>query len=437
MQIGNDSLEANRLVLETERLLQPFNPIEDINLFSILNMENKEVSAHENFLFYIFRPFRVSETCIDAENLKLLYRTLRNDFGNAPDSPMSDAPDVNSLRFLSLEREVSFYDGRLDFLLRYDDNAAVIELKIWAGEQPEQIQRYREYMRRNEYSEENVFFLTPQRRNPVSGRAYNITLEEHLRKTLSEICVIRKEHPEYTAVISQYIKTIDKLVGGDTMQEVERMFTSASSIRAADMITSANQAVLTRLLLKFREALFLHLVKENVLIGVGDIVVPVNYTEVKTAKEDHWKKYYRRGFCNPAITFSIKGKLKSEFQDCLEDSEELLFFIEIAERIYAGFSPKKGLDKGESAILNEEDQRRLKELGMKRPTGWFWDWDYIYIDSQRINFTSYSDEIEGFLNLLKDGTLDFDEDKIQCIVFEIVRILLTQSKHLYDESCFA
>ena len=59
-------------LLETAKELyknqKKFNPIQDINLFSILGMENKEVAAHSAFLFFIFKPFYTANGERDDRN---------------------------------------------------------------------------------------------------------------------------------------------------------------------------------------------------------------------------------------------------------------------------------------------------------------------------------------------------------------------------------
>lgn len=54
MKISEKELENICRKLLNNVVINKVHPINDINLFSILNMENKEVSAHSKFLYYIF-----------------------------------------------------------------------------------------------------------------------------------------------------------------------------------------------------------------------------------------------------------------------------------------------------------------------------------------------------------------------------------------------
>ena len=141
---------AVELLENAKLLINKRNPITDINLFSILGMETKEVSAHSAFLFYVFKPFEINGE-EDKYNLKVLYDFLRTEKSDLPENPAN----------LNIFREIAFDNGRLDFFITYDNDAIVIELKIWADEQEDQIERYREYLKGCGYSTDNVFFLTP------------------------------------------------------------------------------------------------------------------------------------------------------------------------------------------------------------------------------------------------------------------------------------
>ena len=150
------------------------NPLDDINLFSILGMENKEVSAHSAFLYYIFKPFKGKDGKRDDTNLRILLQYLKDEHS------LMIKKEIEHLQFLNIRREVPFDNGRLDFLLEFDSDAAVIELKVWAGEQPYQIERYRKYLRQNGYTDDNVFFLTPGGKEATTGEARAISLKDDM-----------------------------------------------------------------------------------------------------------------------------------------------------------------------------------------------------------------------------------------------------------------
>ena len=134
MKISEKELENICRKLLNNFVINKVHPINDINLFSILNMENKEVSAHSKFLYYIFLPFIDENGNKDDKNLRELFKQLH--------------PNVAKPDFIDIQQEVVTDFGRLDFLVLYEINgkkdASVIELKIWAQEQPNQISRYKD-----------------------------------------------------------------------------------------------------------------------------------------------------------------------------------------------------------------------------------------------------------------------------------------------------
>ena len=164
---------STRLLNDMKSVISSHNPIKDINLFSILGMETKEVSAHSAFLFYVFEPFIDSVGDNNCDNLKALYDYLKTIKNELPDNPEN----------LYIYREVPCEYGRMDFLIRYNigckADAIVIELKIKAGEQEDQINRYRKFLKENDYTEDNIFFLTPDgRRDSTTGDAFAVSLED-------------------------------------------------------------------------------------------------------------------------------------------------------------------------------------------------------------------------------------------------------------------
>ena len=189
------------LLYAAKKELKTTDPIQDVNLFSILGMENKEVSAHSAFLYYVFKPFQKADgSGVDDTHLRMLLEILFPDIKEKP-------------AYVDIFREYATDLGRLDFLIIFDRNAAVIELKIWAGEQPEQISRYRAFMKKNGYSENNIYFLTPGRRESQTWESYNITLKDDIKPLLIEISKKRKQELfSYAAIIDQYIAVIDKIV---------------------------------------------------------------------------------------------------------------------------------------------------------------------------------------------------------------------------------
>ena len=224
------------------------DPIKNINLFSILGMEHKEVSAHSAFLYYIFKQFNKEDKSIDDINLRLLYNMLKE---KNPDVQYPNTP-----KYIHLYKEVSFAYGRLDFLIVYSDDsgekedAIIIELKIWAGEQSHQIERYKFYLEDNGYSVKNIFFLTPLRRESITGDSINITLKDDIIPVLKKISDYRSKNIPYITIIKQYIDVITNITGEKEMSD-NNVIKSPEDIIALDNLLAYRTEALTKMLSSF------------------------------------------------------------------------------------------------------------------------------------------------------------------------------------------
>lgn len=119
MKINEKELEEICKKLLNSVVINKAHPINDINLFSILDIENKEVYTHSRFLYYIFSPFIDENSNRDDKNLRELFKQLH--------------PNAAEPEFIDIQQEVVTDFGRLDFLILYETNgkkdASVIELK--------------------------------------------------------------------------------------------------------------------------------------------------------------------------------------------------------------------------------------------------------------------------------------------------------------------
>lgn len=425
--------EQMRTLIETALpLVKRHNPLEDINLFTILGMETKEVSAHSAFLYYIFKPFKGKDAKRDDNNLRILYRQLKNKINNETD----DMPN-----FLDIQREVAFDGGRLDFLLLFDSDAAVIELKVWAGEQPYQIQRYREFLKQNGYSEENVFFLTPNGRTATTGDAQSISLKEDISAVLEKICEERVRYTQYVSIVKQYLSLIKKLTGDDATMPENNIFKSKNDILAVDILLSQQQAVLTKILSQFMCEL-----QEKLIVIFGNLDIPSNsgkrFSHVKDAMlvNCNTDNYYVAGIrCYPAIVFSLdKEALKTEYKKVLSDGQEIYFFVEIDNNLYSGITVRNrdkildvvNLDK---AFENDLFSNKKQENKALHPfAGAFWSWEYVKYNGHLLNFKDYGSS-DRLFSILKEDSLEFIDRSIDDIAAAVFESFKRQYNFIFEQ----
>ena len=428
---------------------QMINPIKDVNLFSILGVEHKEVSAHSAFLYYVFNPFyffgKDNKVEVDDRNIKellkeKLFKKLKEQNPNAiyPKEP----------RNIYLGREVSFSYGRLDFLIVYsDDNgekedAIVIELKIWAGEQQHQLKRYKEYLSDNGYSENNIFFLTPgEREAKTADNVINITLKDDIIPILKSICDIREYSIPYVNAIKQYIDTVNRITetGAEKMSdEYKKIIGSKEDVIAAGKLIEYRDAALTDILIGFMRTIkdkFDSKLKENYSSAVeSKNMVFLDYHD----KEEYLRLYYKNGrSCYPAIMLKLKKEwLKEDFTKLLDskgDSDYYpCFYVEIDYNLYAGITIKKGDGEPEYFDISTVKDELKKQFEANNTTNWWVDYDYILENNNRIDFKRYDDRTQGVLRLLNENSLTLLDNKVDDIVEAIFNVFKNMIGKFFD-----
>lgn len=404
-------LERN-LLDAMKKEIKDFNPYEDLNIFTILGMENKEVTAHSAFLYSVFKPFRDNGK-INFDNLEILISYLLE----KADKSVTE----NDIISAAIYREYQTKYGRLDFLIEYTTkdnckNAIVIELKVRAEEQENQIDRYFEYLDNEQYSNSYVFFLTPtgyEAKTDTNKRSIAISLKKDIVKVLELIkSNIKDNYENYKAIIEQYIQVIKKLTGENYMNNILK---SKEDIVAVGKLFNERNYVLTKLLRTFMNDIFK---KIEYKIGNSDIVKETYGPGAEAFVKYDLESYYKTGSKSlPRIAFQLdKNKLKIEKFSKIDKNADMFFMVEIDYKLYCGITFR---------IKNKDgiwDWFNLKDY-VEDGTNSCWikdDWKYVKCDSQEIDFYNYEDNQNGVLNLLKPDTLEFEDIKINSISEDII-----------------
>ena len=135
-------------------------------------------------------------------------------------------------------------EGRPDILIRAGKNKIVIENKIYAKEQEDQLQRYRDWLNKNSGDKENapLLFLTLNGRQSsdekVHGQYTPMSYKEHIVPWLTECIRIAAEKPFVRESLLQYKGLVEELVEGGTMKidadlskAIQNDFKSAIQVR--------------------------------------------------------------------------------------------------------------------------------------------------------------------------------------------------------------
>lgn len=222
---------------ETNEHLEKFKDLlEGFNLKQKIIEENeKENASHYNVFYlikYILDKEEITHSPFLADLLNfrgthgqggLFYNAFINQIG---DATTGNKFDVDEKMFLSVTTEKWTGDGAIDIYIEYRSPtkrfAIGIENKIFAKDQPDQLQRYSTYLQREFESNYLLLYLTPRERKPempysITEEKYNelekngliklITYEKHiaglLKSALPEIKSLKVK-----SIVHQYLQTI-------------------------------------------------------------------------------------------------------------------------------------------------------------------------------------------------------------------------------------
>ena len=175
---------------------------EPFNVFSVLRNESDEVNLHSRFLHALLN-YRKPGAQIKENLADFLQHVGIKDFDS---------------RTAKVERE----RDNIDILITNDEKkeAVVIENKIWAGDQPEQLQRYDGKLKRQGYRSRRLLYLT------LDGHAPSEASIGNLKCTLVSVsykhdllpwlkCCQRRayDEPALRESVGQYRKLVHKLTG--------------------------------------------------------------------------------------------------------------------------------------------------------------------------------------------------------------------------------
>ena len=191
---------------------------DDFNIFSVLDMETNEVNTHCKLIYELLRP--------DGQH-GIGKAFLEEFFEMVLHKPFPE--------FVSVKREYTINAleddkyGRIDLLLEGKDFCYPIELKIYAGDQSRQIERYTAYAKKAKNNQ--VYYLTLDGHEPSKESLGNLktsaveclSFASDIRDWLVRCGEIAWQTPAVVEIIRQYICLIDKLTGNVEEDEYMKM----------------------------------------------------------------------------------------------------------------------------------------------------------------------------------------------------------------------
>ena len=158
--------------------------------------------------------------------------------------------------------------GRLDFEIKSKDCIYIIEMKIDAGDQPEQLIRYQEFAK-EQHKKYKIFYLTLDGHNASKKSIgeeenleenqkveyINISFKEEILNWLGNCLKLVERKENKSACINQYIASINKILGEKNTKIKDNILKSVKDIKTAITIYEKLNENLQKVLESFFEEL--------------------------------------------------------------------------------------------------------------------------------------------------------------------------------------
>lgn len=241
MESNNESLKIENLLQKVCILIEKQNEIKKVtggnfNIFSVLNVERKEVETHSALIYELINPVGShSQGRLFLEGFVKGVLT-ETDFN-------VESAKVKREKFLGDK-------GRVDFWIENDEKILIIEMKIDAGDQVGQLINYEKYAKEKK-KEYEIFYLTlfgyeaseestGEGENKVDHKTISFEIDvlgwiEDSIKLVSLKPVLRETLHQYSVLI----RKITNLASKESEMEIIKMLLDGNNIEVADKIAGS------------------------------------------------------------------------------------------------------------------------------------------------------------------------------------------------------
>jgi hypothetical protein len=383
---------------------------DSFNIFTVLRGESEEVGLHSKFIAELLDPngsHRLGRL-FQALFIKML---IKNNF-TIDDSPFS------------VQSEAVLGDsGRIDILLEGKNQVLIIENKIYAKDQPKQLQRYYEALR-NRYSDDKIriIYLTLDGGSPSdesqgtlpSERIWNISYKTNILEWIV-LCIEEENNTTRLREILIQYKNLVKNLTGQSMSakqkaEIKQLLLSGNNLEAAISIEKTiDDAKIEVQKLVWRE----------LIDSLKEKGFDFNFVKTDLSPSDPkiCGNYYNRQ--NPSRLYGIERKVWEA------DGYAIHFYIEVNWCLYYGFALAQNNKRITGDRLTNAVNQSLKATIATLPCNWATsadpdseDWVAWRYTKEKVDFRNFSNE-----NTIRLGNPDFRKKWIAETTDEIVEVI--------------
>lgn len=295
---------------------------ENFNIFSIMSMGSDEVFTHSAIISELLNP--KGSHSLGTKPLELFYKIVIDEEKSSEDLKHFICLKEEHAGFISEDKTEG---GRLDIVVKDAyENGFVIENKIYAGEQHNQLLRYR-----NRYPKAKILYLTlkgeeSKQSKSVDGIIYHqISYENDIVNWITECSKLAYDKPILRETLKQYLYLIKKLTNQTTDNEMSTEIIEIinNNFEASAEIHKNFEVALRMKQLEFLKSIKTEVLKKQTTSELGDFNFKIeliqdldrDFIEINLA--NGFSVFFRIKNMNPMILVGNKSAHTTENENKL------------------------------------------------------------------------------------------------------------------------
>lgn len=388
---------------------------ENFNIFSILRNEYDEVNLHSKFIVEL-----IKNKTYGYKFLILFLKKIGINFFEIKDYQVFGEYTVKN-------------NGRIDILIKIyskiEKKVIVLENKIYAEDQFQQLKRYYDSMVREGYKDKEIeivyltlFGQAPSEESILGLKGKNIieiSYKNEIIEWIEELIKEVAQNPIMRETLVQYKNLLEKLTNSeekDFMKELKEMILlNQEYLNIAWKLPDIVESIKVDLQLKFWQKLEEKLdvsLKEKGFLKENSLPFPNHHYS-----KENIEKFYRNMKKNR--WFGLMYFIKE-----IENRGKLYLRIEVEENIYYGFRIIDNLNNFNQNDKDDLFEKEMLKLKFQRTENWL-GWKYIYNlenKEQRLNLKNMNNEVASVLN---------DDKKLDNLILGIEKDILNTLNVLF------